>query len=158
MKRRARVLFLLALAVSLAVAFTDDDEAKALPAGAGKEVVVKVCLDCHGAGHFRGQRLSQDDWSDKVYDMIDRGAKANDDQAAAVVAYLTKNFGKDSKVLANTAPLIELKSVLGFTVAESQAVLEYRKDHPPFQEWRDLLKVPGIDPSKLEAKKDLLAF
>src|ERR1035438_5271106 len=69
MKRRARVLFLLALAVSLAVAFTDDDEAKALPAGAGKEVVVKVCLDCHGAGHFRGQRLSQDDWSDKVYDM-----------------------------------------------------------------------------------------
>src|ERR1017187_1514218 len=156
-----RVLFLLALAGSLAVELTADDvaeEAKALPAGAGKEVVVKVCLNCHGTGHFRGQRLSQDDWSDKVYDMIDRGAKANDDEVTAVVAYLTKNFGKDSKVLVNTAPLVELKSVLGLTVAESEAVLAYRKDHPAFKEWRDLLKVPGIDPGKVEANKDLMAF
>jgi competence ComEA-like helix-hairpin-helix protein len=156
-----RVLFLLALAGSLAVELTADDvaeEATALPAGAGKELMVKVCLNCHGTGHFRGQRLSQDDWSDKVYDMIDRGAKANDDEVTAVVAYLTKNFGKDSKVLVNTAPLVELKSVLGFTVAESEAVLAYRKDHPAFQEWRDLLKVPGIDPGKVEVKKDLLAF
>src|SRR5271169_5526832 len=153
-----KALFLLALAGSLAVALTDDEEAKALPAGAGKELVAKVCLDCHGAGHFRGQRLSPEDWSDKVYDMIDRGAKASDDEAAAVVAYLTKNFGKDSKVLVNTAPLVELKSVLGFTVEESQAVLAYRKEHPAFQQWRDLLKVPGIDPAKVEARKDLLAF
>jgi competence protein ComEA len=155
-----KAFFLLALAGSLPVALTDDvaEEAKALPAGAGKELMVKVCLNCHGTGHFRGQRLSPDDWSDKVYDMIDRGAKANDDEVAAVVAYLTKNFGKDSKVLVNTAPLVELKSVLGFTVAESEAVLAYRKDHPPFQEWRDLLKVPGIDPGKVEVKKDLLAF
>jgi cytochrome c5 len=153
-----RVIFLLALAGSLAVALTGDEEAKALPAGAGKELVVKICLDCHGAGHFRGQRLSQDDWSDKVYDMIDRGAKASDDEVTAVLAYLVKNFGKGSKVLVNTAPLVELKSVLRFTVAESEAVLAYRKDHPAFQEWRDLLKVPGIDPDKVEAGKDLMAF
>jgi len=156
-----RALFLLALAGSLAVALTADDvaeEARALPSGAGKELVVKVCLECHGTGHFRGQRLTPDDWSDKVYDMIDRGAKANDDQVAAVVAYLAKNFGKDSKVLVNTAPLVELKSVLGFTVAESEAVLAYRKEHPPFQDWRDLSKVPAIDPTKVEAKKDLMAF
>ena len=156
-----RAFILLAVAGSLAVALSADDiadEAKALPAGAGKEVVIKVCLDCHGPAHFRGQRLSPDEWSDKVYDMIDRGAKASDDQAAAVVAYLTKNFGKDSKVLVNTAPLVELKSVLGFTVAESEAVLAYRKDQPPFQQWRDLLKVPGIDPAKVQAKQDLMAF
>ncbi len=120
--------------------------------------MIKVCLDCHGTGHFRGQRLSPDDWSDKVYDMIDRGARVGDDQVTAVVAYLAKNFGKDSKVLVNTAPLVELKSVLGFTVAESEAVLAYRKDHPAFQEWRDLLKVPGIDVAKVETKKDLMAF
>ena len=156
-----RLIFSLALAGSLAMALTADDvaeEAKALPAGPGKELVVKVCLECHGAGHFRGQRLSQDDWSDKVYDMVDRGAKANDDEITAVAAYLAKNFGKDSKVLVNTAPLVELKSVLRFTVAESEAVLAYRKDHPAFQEWRDLLKVPGIDPDKVEAGKDLMAF
>src|ERR1039457_2367863 len=152
---------LLLLAGSLAVALTADDvaeEAKALPPGAGRELVVKVCLECHGTGHFRGQRLSPDEWSDKVYDMIDRGAKVGDDPVTAVVAYLVKNFGKDCKVVVNTAPLVELKSVLGFTVAESEAVVAYREDHPAFQEWRDLLKVPGIDAGKVEAKKDLLAF
>lgn len=153
-----KALFLLALAGSLAIALTDDEEAKALPTGAGKEQVVKICLDCHGAGHFRGQRLSADDWSDKVYEMVDQGAKATDDEIIVVVAYLVKNFGKDSKVLVNTAPLVELKSVLGFTVAESEAVVAYRKDHPAFQEWRDLLKVPGIDPGKVEARKDLMVF
>jgi len=156
-----RLVFFLALAGSLAVSLANNDEAeeaRALPAGAGKELVIKVCLDCHGTGHFRGQRLSPDDWSDKVYDMIDRGARVGDDQVTAVVAYLAKNFGKDSKVLVNTAPLVELKSVLGFTVAESEAVLAYRKDHPAFQEWRDLLKVPGIDVAKVETKKDLMAF
>src|SRR5271157_6269539 len=111
-----RLVFSLALAGSLALSLANNDEAgeaQALPAGAGKELVIKVCLDCHGTGHFRGQRLSPDDWSDKVYDMIDRGAKVGDDQVTAVVAYLAKNFGKDSKVLVNTAPLVELKSVLG---------------------------------------------
>jgi len=156
-----RALFPLALAGLLAMALTADDvaeEGKALPPGAGKHLVIKVCLDCHGTGNFRGQRLSPDDWSDKVYDMTERGAKANDDEIRAVVAYLAKNFGKDSKVLVNTAPLLELKSVLGFTVIESEAVLAYRKDHPAFLEWRDLLKVPDIDPARVEAKKDLMAF
>jgi DNA uptake protein ComE-like DNA-binding protein len=53
---------------------------------------------------------------------------------------------------------MELKSVLGFSVAESEALLAYRKDHPAFQEWRDLLKVPGLDSGKVEAKKELMAF
>jgi competence ComEA-like helix-hairpin-helix protein len=153
-----RAFFLLALAASLAVAFADDEETKALPPGAGRDVVAKVCLGCHGAGHFRGQRLTQDEWSDKVYEMIDNGAKATDDEATAVVAYLVKNFGKDCKVLVNTAPMVEFKSVLGFSVAESEAVVAYRKNRAAFQSWRDLLNVPGIDPKKVEAQKDRMAF
>jgi len=153
-----RALFLLILAASLAVAFIDDEEAKALPDGAGKEVTAKVCLECHGAGHFRGQRLTQTEWSDKVYEMMDNGAKATDDEVTAVVAYLTKNFGKESKVWVNTAPLVELKSVLGFSIPEGDAIVAYRKDHPPFKEWRDLLNVPGVDAKKAESLKDKMLF
>jgi len=149
---------MLVLGAALAMALADDDEVKALPNGAGKQAMVKVCLECHGASHIRGQRLSQEVWTDKVYDMVDRGAKGTDEEIAAVVAYLTKNFGKDSKVVVNTAPLIELHSVLGFTVAESEAVAAYRKDHAAFAEWRDLLKVPGMDAARVEAARDLMAF
>jgi DNA uptake protein ComE-like DNA-binding protein len=37
-------------------------------------------------------------------------------------------------------------------------VIQYRQDHGPFHEWRDLLKVTGVDAKKVEAKKDLMAF
>jgi competence protein ComEA len=150
--------FLLAAFCFAAAAIVDDEQAKALPAGAGKEVVAKICLDCHNAGHFRGQRLTAEEWTSKVSEMVDQGAKATDEEASAVVAYLVKNFGKDSKVQMNTAPAVELRAVLGFSAPESDLTVAYRKDHPAFQEWRDVLKVPGIDAAKVEAKKELMLF
>jgi mono/diheme cytochrome c family protein len=49
----------------------DDQEAKNLPDGTGKDVVAKVCLSCHGAGNFRQMRKTKDEWTDQVGDMID---------------------------------------------------------------------------------------
>jgi competence protein ComEA len=140
------------------LALAADEEAKLLPDGPGKDLVARLCFDCHGAGNFRKVRLNRDDWSDQVADMVDRGAKANDKEIEAIVDYLTKNFGKDSKVNVNTAPLVELKVVLGLSVPESQAVLDYRAANGKFQAWQDLRKVPGMDAQKIEAKKDMMAF
>lgn len=155
-----KTLCILAAAASLATAFpaADDDEAKALPSGPGKETVVTVCIDCHTASTFRKMRLSEDLWWDKVGDMVDRGAKADDKQQAEIVAYLSRNFGPDSKVNMNTAPQSEFMVVLGFTPAESQALVTYRTDHSAFKEWSDVLKVPGIDAKKVEDRKDKMAF
>ncbi|HUI55813.1 MAG TPA: helix-hairpin-helix domain-containing protein [Bryobacteraceae bacterium] len=150
-------LWMLAAAASLCWALADDEEAKALPGGPGKDTVVKVCLECHGAYRFRQLRLTQDDWSNKVYDMVDQGAKGSEDELLAVVSYLTRNFGLESKVNMNTAPVQELNAVLGFTIEESRAVVAYRQDSR-FNTWRDLLKVPGVDSQKVEAKKDVMAF
>ena len=75
-----------------------------------------------------------------------------------VVDYLALNFGPDSKVNMNTAPLEEIKVQLGFTVPESQAVIEYRKQNGGFKEWQDVLKVSGVDKAKVETKKDKMAF
>ena len=46
-------LWTLAAAASLALALPADDEVKALPDGPGKELVAKVCIDCHTSGTFR---------------------------------------------------------------------------------------------------------
>ena len=135
-----------------------DEEVKLLPDGPGKELVGRVCFDCHGAGNFRKARLNQDAWSDEVADMVDRGAKANESEMAAIVEYLAKSFGKDSKVNVNTAPLVELKVVLGLSVKDSQAVIDYREANGKFQTLQDVEKVPGIDGAKVEAQKDIIAF
>jgi competence protein ComEA len=139
-------------------AFAADEEAKLLPDGPGKDLVGRICFDCHGAGNIRKVRLSRDDWADQVADMADRGAKGSEAELAAVVEYLTQNFGKDSKINVNTAPLVELKTVLGLSVKECQAVIDYREANGKFHSWQDMQKVPGVDGAKIEAKKDLIAF
>lgn len=135
-----------------------DPEADRLPPGKGKAEVATVCVQCHSVTNIRRQRLSRDEWTSEVSDMLDRGAQATDDQVATIVDYLTLNFGKDSKIRVNTAPMIEFKGVLGLTAAEAQAVVAYRDGHGDFHSMEDLLKVPGVDGKKFEAKKELLEF
>jgi competence protein ComEA len=153
-----KIFCLLFVAASLAFALAADDEAKDLPDGPGKDLVAKVCIDCHTAATFRKARLSEDEWIDKVGDMVDRGAQADEKQQSEIVAYLVHNFGKGAKVNMNTAPHSELMVVLGFTVDESKALVEYRTGHAPFKEWGDVLKVAGVESKKVEAQKDKMAF
>jgi competence protein ComEA len=139
-------------------AFAADEEAKLLPEGPGKELVGRMCFECHGAGNFRKVRLSRDAWSEQVADMVDRGAQGTEAELTAVVDYLTQNFGKDSKINVNTAPFGELKNVLGLSVKEAQAVIDYRDANGKFKTWQDLQKVPGVDAQKIEAQKNLIVL
>ena len=157
-KAACRILLPAAAAAGFCLAVPDDEDAKALPDGAGKAEVVKFCTECHGPGNFRKTRHDKDEWTDSVADMVERGAKGTPAELAIVVDYLTLNFGTDSKVNMNTAPLEEIKVQLGFSVPESQAVVDYRKQNGRFKEWREVLKVSGVDKAKVEAKKDKMSF
>jgi len=153
---RACVLALLAVCGLLAQ--TADDEAKQLPEGSGREVTAKVCINCHDAGNFRKVRLDRDEWEKEVGIMMDNGAKATDEELTQVIDYLVVNFGPKSKIYVNTAPLGELKAVLGLTAAQAVAIVDYRETNGKFQNWRDLLKVPQMDAKRIEEKKDIMAF
>jgi competence protein ComEA len=130
------------IAVSLTVcsvlALAADDEAKLLPEGTGREVTGKVCLNCHEASTFRKARL--------------------DRELATIVDYLVENFGPQSKIHINTAPVGEIKAVLGLTAAQAVALVDYREANGNFKTWQDLLKVPQMDAKRIEDKKDLLVF
>jgi competence protein ComEA len=136
----------------------DEEDVKKLPEGEGKDAVVKACFACHGAGNFRKARLTKDEWSDQVADMMDRGAQATDTEAARIIDYLALNFGKDSKLRVNTAPFEELKNVLKLTAKEAQALTDWRDQNGSFKNLEELRKVPGVDAGKIEAKKDLIVF
>jgi competence protein ComEA len=136
----------------------DEKDAARLPDGPGKEAVGKICIDCHDSGNFRKSRFTTEEWTDSVEDMVQRGATGTPQELEAVVAYLTKNFGKGAPVRINTAPFSEIKVVLGFTVPEVRALLDYREKNGELKSFDQLLKVPGIDAAKAEGQKAKIVF
>lgn len=140
------------------LAFADDEDARRLPDAPGRDVVAQACLACHGSAYFRRLRIDKEAWSDKVADMVERGAKVSDAQAAVIVEYLSKTFGPGSKVNVNTAPFEELKAVLSLTNPETQAIVGYRKEKGSLNSLEELKNVPGVDGRKIETKKESIAF
>jgi virginiamycin B lyase len=74
-----------------------------LPDGPGKTVLFTKCMACHGLQtQIAALRLNEKDWRDSIEAMRDPKRVANgkftDEEAAALVPYLTKVFGVDSKV------------------------------------------------------------
>lgn len=151
---RTAVIALLAI---LALSAQETDATR-LPPGEGKDLVANACLECHNSGNFRRMRMSKEEWADDVADMIDRGAKASAAEQEIIINYLAKNFGKDSKVLMNTAPVGELKIVLVIPTNDAIAIAAWREKNGPFKSFEDVLKVPGVDAVKLEAARSKMAF
>jgi len=135
-----------------------------LPEGEGRELVMRVCTQCHGVDHVVRFRLSKEKWTKEVDDMADRGAQGTDEQFARIVAYLAKNFGPEKKAEAaarinvNAAAASDLMVTLGLSEHDALAIVEFRKKNGNFKQWTDLKKVPDIDAVKLEAVKDRLDF
>jgi len=129
-----------------------------LPDSPGKDVVVKVCGNCHEPRRAASVRLTRDGWSSTIDDMIRRGAKATDDEYNVILDYLATNFlGEAAKPLnVNTASQIELESVAGLLRKEAAAVLDYRDKHGPFKTLDDMKKVPGLDFKKIDSRRDYL--
>jgi PQQ enzyme repeat len=68
-----------------------------LPNGLEKPLVMRVCTKCHGAAVFSTARMSRTAWKSEVASMVEKGATGIDDEMRAVVNYLVKNFGRDSR-------------------------------------------------------------
>ena len=136
----------------------DQKDVARLPEGPGRDLVARMCMDCHDSGNFRKARLTSEEWSDSVADMVERGAKGTPAELEAVVEYLAKNFGEGAPVRINTAPFAEIRAVLGFTITEVRALLDYREKNGALKNFDELLKVPGIDQAKAEAQKSRIVF
>jgi competence protein ComEA len=122
-----------------------------LPDAPNKKLVERLCNTCHSVGLAISQRRTQPAWSKSVDDMTGKGLKATDEELDAVVAYLTKYFGK---LNVNTSTAEELANVLDITPKEAAAIVKFREDNGDFKTIDALTKVPGVDSAKLEAKRD----
>ena len=126
-----------------------------LPDGPGREATLKVCSGCHNVRIVASLRLTRDGWAGVVKDMVKQGATGTDEELAQVLDYLSANFLGEAPrpINVNTAPSIDLESVIGLLRSEARAVIAYR-EKTPCKVLDDLKKVPGLDFKKIEAARD----
>jgi cytochrome c5 len=71
-------------------------EITALPEGSAKTLVTERCLLCHGAALIVQQRKDAAAWGRTVTQMRTWGTQIQDEDQAALVAYLARHFGPES--------------------------------------------------------------
>ena len=108
------------------------------------------------------RRENADGWNAIVLQMIKRGAKGSDDQFGEIVDYLSAHFPKKRKRRPRSRSILPQRRIWsrdwGFRKGRVSAIVRYREKEGPFKTFEDLAKVPGIDVSKLEAKKSRIDF
>src|SRR5215211_5995400 len=108
--------------------------AEGLPDGPGKDVTAKVCGLCHEARRAASVRLTREGWESVIQAMVMRGAKGTDEELAQVLDYLATNFLGEAPrpVGINTAPQIDLESVIGLLRREAAAIVQDREKNGPY--------------------------
>ena len=69
-----------------------DPDHKQLPAGPGRDTMIRVCSKCHDPEQVVGQEMDASGWKDLVNQMASNGANATDAEFDEIAAYLTKSF------------------------------------------------------------------
>jgi competence ComEA-like helix-hairpin-helix protein len=121
----------------------------------GKAVFEKICGNCHETKDVIARRRTRTAWAQVVEDMVARGAEGSADDMAAVVAYLSSQFGRTN---VNAATAEEIVKSLSLSTKEAQAIVAYREKNGKIQDFDQLLKVPGIDGDKIREKRSWIAF
>ena len=127
------------------------------PAGQAKQdeaAFRAICGSCHDTSMVSGF-LSEPEWVETIDVMRGLGAKGTEDQFASVRRYLLRN---NTKVNVNTQSAAEIVPVLEITESAAAALVKFRDEKGPFKTLDDLKKVPGMDPAKVDERKDRIAF
>lgn len=147
-----KIVFLVALAIPVAQAQVADSP--------GRAATQRVCSGCHEYERSISLRQDRDGWKTTVNKMIGLGADASESDFGLIVDYLAANYPAEAMppLNVNTARAIDFESRLTMRRSESAAIIKYRNEHGTFKSIADLKKVPGIDTSKIDAKKEILNF
>lgn len=95
---RSRSLLLLAtwmFATALAAAAQEPakkDEHPSLPPGEGRDVMIRVCSQCHEPEMASDQQNDEKGWKATVDQMAGKGAEATEAEFEQIVKYLAKAF------------------------------------------------------------------
>lgn len=117
---------------------------------------MKVCTACHDLGVLNSMNGTSDVWQSVADDMKSRGADGTDEDFKTIITYLSKYFGPAVKI--NTDSAKDIATNLSLTDDEAAAIVKYRTDNGNFHTWDDVMKVPGLDKSKLDGLQKRIKF
>lgn len=134
--------------------------AQVLPEGPGKAETERLCKGCHELARSVSLRQDRGGWEATMKKMVAMGIKGTEQEFNLVLEYLVKNYPAEDvpPLNVNKATAIELESRLSLRRSQASAIIKYRNENGNFKSIDDLKKVPGIDPDKIEAKKDRVVF
>jgi competence protein ComEA len=69
-----------------------EDEHKKLPPGQGRELMIRVCSQCHSPDSAADQQLDRAGWKSLVDQMAEKGAMATESEFHEIVQYLAEAF------------------------------------------------------------------
>jgi len=128
----------------------------AFPEGAGRDVAVRLCTDCHPVANVTRHRESRTGWGHILDLMRGEGAPVTDTDWETLVSYFSVTLGKKVKINEATAAIIAETFDIDEELAA--AVVKYRSQKGPFKTWKDVAAVPGIDAKRVEEQQGNLDF
>jgi len=130
--------------------------AAAFPDAPGRDVAVRICLDCHSTSDITKRRESRFKWAVIVEEMIGEGAKINDTDFETVTSYLSVAFGRKVKI--NEATAQAIAETFDISTEDADRILKRRTEHGPFKSWQEIAAIPGIDAKRVEEQQSNLDF
>jgi competence protein ComEA len=154
---RSRGFFFTALS-ALVLFFSAHTAQAQLPEGPGRELAAKTCSQCHEPDRILAQHQDREGWAATVNKMVSLGLQASDADIKTIVDYLATVLPAEQveKMNINKMTAVEFETNLGVSRPVSRAIVDYRDKNGDFKTLDDLKKVPGVDPAKVDAKKDRL--
>jgi len=128
--------------------------------GAGSAETQQLCSGCHELERSISLRQDRDGWKATINKMISLGAQGAEQDFSAALEYLSSNYPAQAlpHLNVNTAKAIDFETRLSLRRSEAAAVIEYRTKHGSFKSIDDLKTVLGVDPAKIDMKRDILVF
>jgi competence protein ComEA len=130
------------------------------PAGEGREVVLRLCSNCHSPNIILANGQTREHWEITITKMVTLGATGTDEDFTDIADYLTANFppSKIPKLFVNKAKDQQLATLLGISLDDAKAIITYRDLIGGFKSIEDMKKAPNVDAKKIDAKKESLVF
>ena len=75
-----------------------------LPPGQGRDVMVRVCSQCHSPEVAAGRRMDQPGWRGLVDQMANNGAQASDAEFDVITKYLAASFPAGAAPASSATP------------------------------------------------------
>jgi competence protein ComEA len=129
-----------------------------LPSGSGKETFAEVCGLCHSTALPMGKQFTRQEWDLKVSEMLQEEPDVTREERAAILEYLSSNFKPGGKIYINKIVAKDIVTLLGVSSSEADAIVKYRMSNGEFKSLDEMKNVPGLDLTKLDAKKSQLQF